>query len=156
MSNNKEALGNQQHTSQSKVDHPTETMKGHTAYGRTTPSDTNDQNETTYKDELKMDDLKQYLPSSLDIQNKVDELEKYYQYWSEPLNRNRLRYSPNECLRMLRQHIRDYINAIAQDMINAGFSMNETRIHCQNIADSLTQELKNRNIGIGQLHLTPA
>ena len=83
----------------------------------------------------------------------VFELSNLYQQWSQPLNYNRFRYSPNERSKKLLTELKVFLNEIADWLVAKGFRGDECKEKCQEIVDRITHGLRIEGVAIGDLYL---
>ncbi|WP_116963713.1 hypothetical protein [Fastidiosibacter lacustris] len=83
----------------------------------------------------------------------VFELNNLYRQWSQPLDYNRYRYSPNERNRKLLNELKVFLNEIADWLMSKGIRGEECRERCQEIVDRISQGLRIEGIPVGHLQL---
>ncbi|MDA0911907.1 MAG: hypothetical protein O2809_10215 [Proteobacteria bacterium] len=83
----------------------------------------------------------------------VFELSNLYRQWSQPLDFNRFRYSPNERNKKLLSELKMFLNEIADWLVTKGFRGEECKEKCQEIVDRITHGLHVEGIPIGHLYL---
>ncbi|WP_440683318.1 hypothetical protein [Cysteiniphilum halobium] len=83
----------------------------------------------------------------------VFELSNLYRQWSQPLDFNRFRYSPNERNKKLLAELKIFLNEIADWLVTKGFRGEECKEKCQEIVDRITHGLHIEGIPIGHLYL---
>ena len=84
----------------------------------------------------------------------VSKLKEKHDIWSQPLNRNKYRYSPNQCRQMLLNEIQVLMNDVGQDLFAEGFSIDECKRQCQSFSDEVIAGLRGYGIDIGDIYLT--
>ena len=84
----------------------------------------------------------------------VTQLYQEYQQWCEPLNRTRMRYSPNERNRMLVESIRDNVNEYGEYLLEQGYDEATCHTMCLDLVDELAERLRQAGIPLGNLRLS--
>ena len=83
----------------------------------------------------------------------IFELSNLYRQWSQPLDFNRFRYSPNERNKKLLNELKIHLNEIANWLVTKGFNGEKCKEKCQEIIDRITHGLQIKGLTIGSLYL---
>jgi|APSaa5957512535_1039671.scaffolds.fasta_scaffold311506_1 hypothetical protein len=85
----------------------------------------------------------------------IFKLRDKYELWSQPINRNRYRYSPNRRNQMLLSEIGVLLNDVAHKLLEEGYPESDCKYQCQIFLDELTSGLRSEGIPIGNIHINP-
>ena len=90
------------------------------------------------------------------VDNITHELILSYKGWSQPLNENRYRYSPNERNKKLLHSIKSYLIEVADWLMAKGIYGQDCMVQCQYVADLISKALRSHEIPVGALQLRPS